>query len=48
MKAVHTLGYDQLADVTIRKTLGLYVHFFKVASMPLFDSEREECAIIAS
>ena len=27
VKAVRTLGYDQPADVTIKKTLGLYVHF---------------------
>ena len=33
VKAVRMLGYDQPADVTIRKTLGLYVHFLKVESM---------------
>ena len=42
MKAVRTLGYDQPADVTIRKTLGLHM---KVESMSLFDSEQQECAI---
>ena len=45
VKAVHTLGYDQPADVTIRKTLGLYVHFLNVETMSLFDSKRKECAI---
>ena len=29
MKAVLTLGYDQPADMTIRKTLGLCTFIFK-------------------
>ena len=44
VKSVCTLRYDQPADVTIRKMLGL-TFIFKVERMSLFDSEREECAI---